>query len=337
MFWDRARADSLVPEIKRHIADGGEPFSWWGGTYTKPPAGSKPVYLEEFDLSEKRLKAKRWTPCPCCSPETPKYGRNGKIAWFPTEGVIRLLGPDCFKALDKEGHEAAKRQLETERRLKQDTGYLLSKLPLVRGVITVAESALPIAKALDEFHKALHNKLDLARLLLWDQVRNGGELRIKERSQEFRPGANGTMRVVDVEIERVYAPLPGYEVLNPNLTPCVPKLQKPLRKLRNYDYGEDWRQKLNSLDDREKNKVAKEIAANLTSIKSSLEKLRTLQRFTDRIAINTLRRWGQHDGCPRPYFFEHRSDRIAFGRSEYQSYTIPIPDDLLATIGDVKF
>jgi hypothetical protein len=148
--WFRERPGSeVVEEIKRHVAKTGWPHTWRGHTHTKPPPGSKPVYLEEFDLPEKRLRAKRWVPCPCCAPETPKYGRDGKIAWFPTEGVIRLLGPECFKSLDKEGHEEAKRQLEIERQRKQDTDYLLSKLPLLGRVIHVSEGAVPVAKALD--------------------------------------------------------------------------------------------------------------------------------------------------------------------------------------------
>ena len=242
-FWERPGSE-IVEEIKRHVAETGLPYTWRGHTHTKPLPGSKPVYREEFDLPEKQLRAKRWAPCPCCTPETPKYGRNGKIAWFPSEGVIRLLGPECFKSLDKEGHEEAKRQLEIERRRKQDTDYLLSKLPLLGRVILVGEQAIPIAKALDIFRDDLHAKLTLDRFPLWDCVRDGGELKIKERSQEFRQNTDGSMRIVDIDVEHVYARLSSYEILNPNLTSCGDQLQAALRKLREHNHGEDWRQKL---------------------------------------------------------------------------------------------
>lgn len=327
----------IVQEIKQHIADGGEPFAWRGHTHTKPAPGSKPVYLEEFDLPKKRLLAKRWAPCPCCTPETPKYGRDGKIAWFPSERVIRLLGPDCFRSLDKEGHEAAKRQLEIERRRKQDSDYLLSKLPLLPNLIRIGDEVTPVARALDEFRESLLEKLALDRLMLWDHVRDGGNLKFKERSQEFRRNSDGSMRVEEVEIDRVYAPLAGYEILNPARTSCAARLKSALRTLREYDYGDSWRTRLDAMDDQQRMKAAKSIGSAVTSVKTSLAKLETLRSFTNRVTINTLRGWGRHDGCPTPRFWEHQTDRITFGRSEYQNYAVPIPADLSARIGSIEF
>lgn len=335
-FWERPGSD-VVQEIKSHVADGGEPYTWRGHTHTKPPVGSKPFYLEEFDLPEKRLRAKRWAPCPCCWPDIPKYGRNGKIAWFPTEGVIRLLGPECFKSLDKEGHEEAKRQLDIERRRKQNTDYLLSKLPLLNKVIKVGDEAIPVAKALDEFRANLQEKLALDRLPLWDHVRSDGSLKIRERSEEFRRNADGSMRTQEVEIDRVYAPLSSYEILNPSRTSCASRLQAALRTLREYDYGVGWRERLDSMDDNQKMKAAQAIGSAVASVKSSLAKLETLRSFTDRVTINTLRGWGRQDGCPMPRFWDHQANRITFGRSEYQSFAVPVPVDLLANIGTVDF
>lgn len=335
-FWERPGSD-VVQEIKGHVADGGEPYAWRGHTHTKPPPGSKPVYLEEFDLPEKRLRARRWAPCPCCAPETPKYGRNGKIAWFPDEGVIRLLGPDCFKSLDKEGHEEAKRQLEIERRRKRDTDYLLSKLPLLSKVIQVGNDAVPVAKALDEFHANLHEKLALDRLPLWDHVRTDGNLRVKERSEEFRRNADGSMRVQEVEIDRVYATLGGYEILNPSRASCASRLLAALRTLREYDFGNSWRERLDTMDDNQKMKAAQKIGSAVESAKSCLAKVEKLRRFTDRVTINTLRGWGRQVGCPQPRFWDHQEDRITFGRSEYQNYAVPIPADLTANIGAIEF
>jgi hypothetical protein len=168
-------------------------------------------------------------------------------------------------------------------------------------------------------------------------VRNGGELKIKERSREFRQNTDGSMRVEEVEIERVYARLNGYEILNPDLTSCVSQLQTALRKLREHDYGENWRPKVDSMDDQQKMKAAQTIARAVTSINNSLTKLTTLRSFTDRVTINTLRGWGQHEGCPAPRFFEHQNDRITFGKSEYRNYVVPIPADLRGDIGVVEF
>ncbi len=48
--------DALVREIKQFIAATGKPHLWRGHTHTKPLVGSKPVYLDEFDLPLANLK-----------------------------------------------------------------------------------------------------------------------------------------------------------------------------------------------------------------------------------------------------------------------------------------
>lgn len=42
------------------------------------------------------------------------FARNGKIAWFPDEHVIRMIGPKCFQTLNPEGHCEAVAQFVRE-------------------------------------------------------------------------------------------------------------------------------------------------------------------------------------------------------------------------------
>jgi hypothetical protein len=335
-FWERPGSE-IIEEIKRHVAETGFPHTWRGHTHNKPPGGGKPKYLDEFDLPEKLIRAKCWAPCPCCSPETPKYGLNGKIAWFPEEGVVRLLGPDCFKSLDAEGHEEAKRQLAAERQRKQDTEFLLSKLPLLKQVIRVGERAVPVAKALDAFRESLLAKFALAQLPLWEHVRHDGVLKVSVRHREFRPNSDGSMRVEEVDTFQTYARLNGHEILDPRLSSQVGRLQSALRRLHEFaDTGEDLEQ-VKLMSDEEKRRVAGQISKAVSTIKTAVDKITALRRFTDLVTINTLRRWGEQEGCPLPRFFERRGDRIAFGQREHRNFVVEIPDDLLAEIGEVKF
>jgi hypothetical protein len=145
------------------------------------------------------------------------------------------------------------------------------------------------------------------------------------------------MRIVGVEIDRVYAHLPGYEILQPGRISCVGKLQAALRKLREHHYGEAWPAQLEAMDDLEKMKTAQSIGSAAESIKSSLAKLGKLRAFAEKVSINTLRAWGRHEGCPMPRVFEHYPDRITFGRSEHQNVSVPIPPDLGIRIGTVEF
>ncbi len=34
-------------------------------------------------------------PCPICSPNSPKFLHGGFLVWYPDEGVIRAIGPEC--------------------------------------------------------------------------------------------------------------------------------------------------------------------------------------------------------------------------------------------------
>jgi len=145
--WNVQTLDERVPEIGFELIDGapdrhglledgrqllqgiritdGKPHLWRGHTHTKPSVGSKPVYLDEFDLPLANLKAGHLAPCPCCWSNHPKYGLSGKIAWFPDEAIIRLLGPDCFAAMDQDAHAEALALMRQEKRRKQDIAYLL--------------------------------------------------------------------------------------------------------------------------------------------------------------------------------------------------------------------
>jgi hypothetical protein len=72
--------------------------------HTRPPQGVDVVYCGEFDLPKSHAGPKnrhRWAACPCCHPETAWYWKGGKIAWFPEEHVIRMIGGDCFSKITK--------------------------------------------------------------------------------------------------------------------------------------------------------------------------------------------------------------------------------------------
>jgi hypothetical protein len=131
----KERPDSaLVKHIKAFIKETGNPHMWHGHTHTKPPKGARIVYLAEFDLPKKLHKSPHlFAPCPCCSPTHPKYVRNGKIGWFPDEGIIRIIGPDCFAALDKEGHFKAVAQLRAEQQIEKDTIRTSQRCPMQYG------------------------------------------------------------------------------------------------------------------------------------------------------------------------------------------------------------
>lgn len=325
----------IIAEIHEHIKRTGKPHLWRGHTHTKPPPGSKPVYLDEFDLPEKLRKAARWAPCPCCAPESPKFG-SGKIAWFPSEGVIRLLGPECFKKLDAEGHQEAVDNLKAERRREADTKVLLARLPQLAGLLPIGERANRVATALSEFHLTLHDKLKLAKLSLWDHVAQEGELRVYMKTSRLVTRRNGETYVDEVDAETAISRLDGYEVLNPELTIGAGTLRAALKTLAGYiDLARDV-SIVDRMSDEARHQVAGEITQAITAIKAAVENLARWQKFATPLAINSPRRWGAHPGCAVPYNYQISAGRLSFGQSEYQSFSVPIPDDLTLAIGAVE-
>jgi len=50
------------------------------------------------------------------------------IAWFPEEGTIRIIGPECFASFNLEGHAAAYDEFRKEQEEKKNEAFLLSHL-----------------------------------------------------------------------------------------------------------------------------------------------------------------------------------------------------------------
>lgn len=163
----------LVREIKAFVAMTGLPHLWSGHTHTKPLPDDIPIYLDEFELPATLIKSGRLAPCPCCTPRHPKYGK-GKIAWFPKESVIRLLGPDCFATVNKDAHEAAVAEMRIRKQREADIAYLLKHQDRLRKAYRVISDAIQVAKAIDRFSDDLRYAIrERMNFVIWDRVRQG--------------------------------------------------------------------------------------------------------------------------------------------------------------------
>jgi hypothetical protein len=326
----------VVTEIVDFIKLTGKPYLWRGYTHTKPPTDSKPVYLDEFELPKKFRAPDRRAPCPCCWPSHPKFC-DGKIAWFPSEAIVRIIGPDCFKALDADAHQEALDNMRTERQREKDVTFLLSQLPRLSGAVTVASKAAHVADALEQFHRELHDKLRIARLDLWRDVRRDGELRISVKTREIRRARNGDEYFQDSEAEIVAYRLDGYEVLNPNLSIGGGALKNALRTLKRYSDLAESPDPINQMDAVTRHEAAGEISRAITAVRRAVDNLTRWQKFAKPLAINSLRSWGAREGCRTPYHYELAGNRFGFGPNEYNLYSVSIPHDLDQLIGRLGF
>src|SRR6478735_1866700 len=137
----------IIRKIKEFIEKTGEPHMWPGHSHSRPGRHDRIVYLDTFDLPQSHrgeANRDRWAPCPCCHLHFPKYFRAGMIAWFPDQKLIRILGPQCFRKLNPEGHAIAIDQYDREQRIRRDIAFLIQNLPLLPAAMAAIRRAIEI-------------------------------------------------------------------------------------------------------------------------------------------------------------------------------------------------
>jgi hypothetical protein len=334
-FKNRADADAVVKEIQEHVKRTGQTF-WRGHTHTKPPPGATPVYVGEFVLPKKLRKVGRFVPCPCCTEEFAKFG-EGMIAWFPEEGVIRLIGPDCFRALNPEGHENAKYVYKKEKKVQGERNFLLGRLDKIAEVLARATKALVVAEAVETFHRNLHNRFKTFDLDLWKFAKDGGGLSIRVAGKEFRNTRAGDVRLIESERERVAYRLHGYKMLNETSKGFVRRLEKSIEALKPYDFGEDWRSRVDLMSDIERNAAIRIISKETRSIHSVISDIADVRQFASPVEINTLRSWGEDEWCVTRVVFRHNGKRIHVGKYPTSLLAVEIPDSLDSELANIDF
>ncbi len=168
----------------------------------------------------------------------------------------------------------------------------------------VGERADRVAAALSEFHTTLHQKMTLARLKLWEHVEKDGELRVYVKTSRLVTRRDGGSYIDEADAETVISHLDGYEVLNPELKIGVGALRGALKKLAGYIDLTNNATAIDGMTDEARHEAANEITRAMTAIKAAAENLTRWQIFATPLAINSLRRWGEHPGCAVPYNYQ---------------------------------
>jgi hypothetical protein len=335
-FPDRESAEAVIEAIRAHIKATGETHTCFCHTHTKPERTAVPVYIADFEIPDRFRKAKRFSPCPCCWDEFGKFG-HGKIAWFPDERVIRLIGPDCFKALNPEGHAKAQRAFEIEQERKRNTDFLLSNLPRLNEVISAIERAIIVASVIETFHAEMKGKLSMLKVNLWPHVRRDGLLSVSVREAEFRRSDSGDMYSHNVEAQKPFARLPGYQMLDPVLDPLSAGLINTLSRITPYNSGQKTKEAVEAMSDEERRQVAETLSRSVKKAKEKIAKIETLRKFTERVAINTLRNWAAQEGCAIAFYCSHEGDRIAIGKQRHQTVNVALPEHIGDRNGKIEF
>lgn len=322
LFSTRPGAE-IVREIKAFIAETGKPHLWRGHTHTRPEAGAPVFYVGEFDLPPKCRYQHHWAPCPCCSPFHPKYREGGKIAWFPEEQVIRLIGPDCFKALNAEGHAEALAALRKEQQREKDMLYLLDNLPRVPALLAATREAMPLATAVDDFRSDLILRLERTlEIDLWREIRHG-KLRVRTQRREAFRRTDGSEGFRNVDDFRDYASIDGHDLLNPKTKRFTPRLQtveSHLEALLSYESPEGH----DEPSDRSRRDAAKRFGNCSSGLRKLFGELEDIRRFGSVTTAATLRNWGAREDSPFRFYAERADGSFYIGRRREEKIRVPL-------------
>jgi hypothetical protein len=296
-FFKERPPPELLAEIQSFIAQFGRPHLWRGHTHTKPTAESRIVYVGEFDLPPAYQSKGTCAPCPCCSPEHTKFWKSGKIAWFPTEGVIRMLGPDCFAAINERGHKEALRELREEQEQQRLDAYLQSHLSLVPEAQRALKVAIPIARAVDNARKTLSTHIsDGLDFVLWDQVKDS-VLRYCDAPPETLKGGRPTK-----DDMKLYGPAAGHRMLDAKARPLAPELEKTYESFKPIHYGSDHQKRIDSMPLTERRAAAQRLFKGLETSRKVFAAIEDLRKFTLPQSISTMNSWSETNA---PYFKFH--------------------------------
>lgn len=314
---------SVVKEIKAFVAKTGRPYLWPGHTHTKPPKGARPVYLGEFDLPEAYFRnTTLHSPCPCCCPKKPKFAEGGKIAWFPDEGVIRLIGPDCFKRLNPTGHEEALAELRRREARESDISYLLRLAQNVRFIRDAIEENLEIATTVEKMRTGVLAALDEHNIPLWNHVRNG-ELKItKEKLRVSRSASGATSRTSKI-VQKTYATIKGYELVSPYYSSVVLGLTNARKMLDVIDLSAKSVAEIEGMDDATRSTIARGLKQTLAELREKFQKLDELRRFASIETIKTLKTWATREDAALNFHIDRKDGRLLIGKSPMECTSVP--------------
>lgn len=332
-FNTREDANSALPEIREWMAAGNEPHLWRGHTHSRPPSSATPVYIGEFSLPAPRVRAKRWAACPCCSPRDPKFGdKPGKVAWFPEECVIRLMGPDCFRSLNQAGHEAALADFLELKRQVRDEVFLLGNLDKVSPALEVLKAGRTVAEQLEQLKASLAYPMQLYGSGLWQHIRTGTLNLHKTEQQVFR-AKDGELHQRPVETQTRYASIP-IAFFDPNLNRLSPRFTAVIEKLEEIDFPNPKRA-LDQMPEEERVRAAKALGKSFERGRDLLQQLADWRACLSRSTLGTLRSWGQHPDGPIRFYIRREAWELIIGSHPNRTITVTLPYFVDRIVGEI--
>lgn len=301
-LFEKAPERDVVDEVRDWVKKN-PAYLWRGHTHSKPSAeeAGQIRYINDFVLP-KGVEA----PCPCCTPYHEKFGK-GYIAWFPLSGNVRLMGQDCFRTLNPEGHDFAVSELDERIKRESEQHFLLSNLGNIPAIIGCIRSAEPIAEYLDDLRDILGSRLqERSGVNLWSLVRSGTLNLIVETEKGAVPsyyGAVSGVTLLDPARRRYARALASAKA-------AIGAIDLPFDPIR--------------ASDADRKAAAKLMARGTKLVHETFSAMATARLFVSVLNTATLRNWAAQDNAPARLYIRREGLQLLVGPAEKEVQVIPL-------------
>ena len=299
-----------------HVRKTGQPETFRDLERTSPPEGSRPIILRRFDVAREKRPERDMAPCALCSPFHQKCLEGLYLVWYPDEGVVRVIGPECGDGLDGgELIKAERREFDRRQRQLRAEEFLEKNLPKISIWIGALNGLRPAVSEAQRLHHKLRSD-NGAISKLFRQIRNksggvlfvnieidksnngdGGGERDKVRSERIGPKGFGKgPDAVDTYTEQ-YGILEGFTMFASDFEPIVTlddliEVVEALPRPATVEQAFDWICEFEGLELFEQ--IVERIREVQVGYQRLVEQLDSVIAFFDVSHFDRINRWGTH-------------------------------------------
>ncbi|MEP4340731.1 MAG: hypothetical protein ABJ042_01985 [Lentilitoribacter sp.] len=299
----------ILDSFRKHISETGIPTTWQYHNHTKPPADSEFEELLSFEIPSKLRDNVGKALCPICSPHSPKYF-DGKLAWFPKEGVIRAIGHECAKTLfGTEATNRAKSARLARERKNSAEDYLLDKLPKIGELRNLVESLIPKGRQLDAVRVSIWKAGGKSACQNLVRLGAGGELKLYDEVKSIKADKFGETSTVFERVEIGSIQIRALNFLK-NSSSIEAKAKNALVALVAINATNDEEEALEFITstltmDRFLFDAEKVTKAALVDVDELRKIIAEAKHFLNPTNLENLSRWAAHEGSNSPIVFKY--------------------------------
>ena len=246
------------------------------------------LIVNEFDVDPSKRVDGDMIPCAACG--TRKKFRRGGLAWYPDEGVLRVIGNECG---DPKRREEAKAEYKRHQELKFLNNILLELLPRVDEILVLSNDL-----------RALAHHVQLLSKQLQSQGRPFGQIVLSALKE-----GNGILHVMiaarEVDGRTYYEPSPFYapkgaDFLRAKYKP-VQTLDEAIRRLRAGGRGDPensfaWQHQY-SEDIEELDRCYANLKVGINKLNDTISQLYAAYEFFLEENLRGIDRWAAESGA----------------------------------------